>query len=110
MLKERDLDTRPAGQYAWAAARDANRYSDECRVLYTSAQRSQAETFRDLVELAYTNVRKEPTYRKTFVVIKVEKGQVRDRHFAREIDAICEERGYEKTHTPQGFNFRIRFK
>jgi len=110
MLQEKELKTQSAGMYAWAAAKDAERYSDECRVVYTPSQRARAETFRDLVEMAYTNVRPEPTYRKKFVVIKVEHGQVRDRKMAREIDAIVAERGYEKTRTAQGFNFRITFK
>lgn len=108
MLKEKDLASQSAGQYAWAAAIRANQYSDQCRMLYTPSQRSAAERFRDVVELAYTNVRKEVTYRKTFIVVKCENGEVRDRKFAREIDAICEERGYQKTRTAQGFNFRIK--
>jgi len=109
MIKEKELNSRAAGVYAWAAAQDAHRYSDECRMLYTSAQRARAETFKDLVEMAYTNVRAEPTYRKKFVVIKVEHGRVRDRKMAQEIDAIVAERNYEKTVTAQGFNFRITF-
>lgn len=108
MLQEKELNTRSAGNFAWAAAKDAERYSDECRVRYTPRDRARAETFRDLVELAYTNVRPEPTYRKTFIVIKVENGNVRDRKWASEIDAICVERNYEKTRTAQGFNFRIK--
>jgi hypothetical protein len=109
MLQEKELKTHAAGMYAWAAARDAERYSDECRMRYTSAQRARAESFRDIVELAYTNVRKEPTYRKKFVVVKIENGQVRDRKMAREIDLIVQERGYEKTVTAQGINFRVKF-
>jgi hypothetical protein len=109
MIQEKELNSRAAGVYAWAAAQDAHRYSDECRMRYTPAQRARAETFRDLVEMAYTNVRAEPTYRKKFIVVKVEHGQVRDRKMAREIDAIVAERNYEKTFTPQGFNFRITF-
>lgn len=107
MINTRDLDTQPAGRYAWAAARDANRYSDECRMSYTGRERSQVETFLSLVQMAYTGVRAEPTYRKKFAVVKIEKGEVRDRHLAREIDAICEERGYEKVRTPQALSFRV---
>jgi hypothetical protein len=109
MIKTKELDTRSAGQYAWYAARDAQRYSDECRMLYTPRQRSQVETFLSIVQMAYTRVRAEPTYRKSFAVIKIENGSVRDRRLAREIDDLCQERGYEKVTTPQGSNFRIRF-
>lgn len=103
----KDLDTQPAGRYAWAAARDANRYSDECRMLYTGRERSQVETFLGLVEMAYSGVRPEPTYRKKFAVVKIENGQVRDRRLAREIDTICEERGYQKIRTAQALSFRV---
>jgi len=109
MIKEKELNSRAAGVYAWAAAQDAHRYSDECRMRYTPAQRARAETFKDLVEMAYTNVRDKLTYRKKFVVVKVEHGRVRDRKMAQEIDAIVAERNYEKTVTPQGFNFRVTF-
>jgi len=107
MISTRELDNKPAGRYAWAAARDAERYSDECRMLYTGRQRSQVETFLSLVQLAYTRVRAEPTYRKSFAVIKIENGVVRDRRLAREIDEICEERGYQKVRTGQALSFRV---
>jgi len=109
MIKEKELNSRAAGVYAWAAAQDAERYSDECRMRYTPAQRARAETFKDLVEMAYTNVGDKLNYRKKVVVVKVEHGQVRDRKMAQEIDTIVAERNYEKTVTPQGFNFRITF-
>lgn len=107
MLKIRDLDSQPAGAYAWAAARDAQRYSDECRMLYSGKRRAQIESFLSLVEMAYTGVRSEPTYRKKFAVIKIENGMVRDRRMAREIDTICEERGYQKIRTAQALSIRI---
>jgi hypothetical protein len=108
MSQTKDLDTRPAGQYAWAAARDAQRYSDECRMLYSGQKRARIETFLSLVQMAYSGVREEPTYRKNFATIKIAKGSlVRDRRMAREIQAICEERGYEQRTTPQGLIFRI---
>ena len=107
MPKIRDLDSQPAGQYAWAAARDAQRYSDECRMLYSGQKRARVETFLTLVQMAYTGVRGEPTYRKNFAVIKIENGLVRDRRMVREIDTICDERGYEKIRTAQALSFRI---
>lgn len=107
MPKIRDLDSQPAGQYAWAAARDAQRYSDECRMLYSGQKRARVETFLTLVQMAYTGVRAEPTYRKNFAVVKVENGLVRDRRMVREIDSICDERGYEKIRTAQALSFRI---
>lgn len=109
MVEEKQLNTHSAGRYAWAAARDANRYSDECRMLYTNTQRARAESFNRMVDMAYTNVRPEPTYRKTFVVVKIENGQVRDRGYAKMVEDEAAEQGYEKTVSPQGTNFRIKF-
>lgn len=107
MPKEKELDSLPAGQYAWAAARDAHRYSDECRMLYSGQKRARIETFLSLVAMAYTGVREEPTYRKNFAVVKIENGLVRDRKMAREIDTICDERGYQKVRTAQALSIRI---
>ncbi len=109
MIVEKELNSQAAGAYAWAAAQNAHRYSDECRMRYTPSQRARDQLFPALVDMAYTNVRAVPTYRKKFVVIKVEHGEVRDRKIAQEIDAIVAERKYEKTVTAQGFNFRITF-
>ena len=109
MLQEKELKSASAGQFAWAAARDANRYSDECRMLYTNAQRARAESFHRMVDMAYTNVRRELTYRKSFVVVKIEKGQVRDRTYARMVEDEAAERGYVRTVTPQSVNYRITF-
>ena len=108
MLQEKELKNTSAGQFARAAAIDAHRYSDECRMAFNARQQSIAQSFRDLVEMAYTGVEREPNYRKTMAVIKVHRGSVvRDRSIAREIDAICLERGYVKVRTATGMLFRI---
>lgn len=107
MPKIHELDSQPAGRYAWAAARDAQRYSDDCRMLYSGQKRAKIETFLSLVQMAWTGVRPEPTYRKNFAVIKIENGLVRDRHMAREIDTICDQRGYQKVRTAQALCYRI---
>lgn len=108
MLQEKELKNMSAGQFARAAAIDAKRYSDECRMAFSPQKQAQAQSFRDLVELAYTGVEREPNYRKTMAVIKVHRGAVvRDRSIAREIDVICQERGYVKMRTATGTLFRI---
>lgn len=106
-MKDKELDTKSAGAYAYAAAISADRYSDECRVLYTPRQRAAAETFADVVKLAYSASRSYITYRKTFITVKLENAQVRDRKTLREVEAIAQERGYERTRSNQGVSFRI---
>lgn len=108
MLKTKELDTKPAGRFAFAAARDATRYSDECRMLYTARQRAAAETFMDIVSAAYSGKQIYLTYRKTFITVKVDGPTLRDRRVRRELDAICEERGYEKVQSAQGIVYRIK--
>lgn len=107
MLKEKDLQTNAAGYFAYAAAIDANRYSDECRMLYTPRQRAQAETLKDVVVMAYSAQKLYVTYRKKFIAIKLTGAIVRDRRVVRELEALCEERGYEKTRSAQGIAYRI---
>ena len=109
MLQERELNSASAGRHAWAASQRAYRYSDDCRMLYTNAQRARAESFLRMVDMAYTNVRDEPIYRKTFVVVKIENGQVRNREYARMVEQEAAEQGYERTVTPQSTNYRMRF-
>jgi len=107
MLKERELDAKPAGRYAYAAAIDADRYSDECRARFTAQERAKIETFKDIVTMAYSSKTSFINFRKTMAVIKLVDSQVRDRKLVREVDAICEERGYEKVRTAQGLIIRM---
>lgn len=107
MLNTTELNTKTAGCFAFAASRDANRYSDECRMLYSPRQRAQAETLRDVVALAYSTKKMYVTYRKTFVAIKIVDSIVRDRRVVRELEALCEERGYQKATSAQGIVYRI---
>jgi hypothetical protein len=107
MRNERDLDTKPAGKNAYAASVDAGRYSDECQMLYTPKQRAAAQTFQDIVNMAYSAKQTYLTYRKTFVAVKLVNAIVRDRKILRELESICNERGYVKVNTAQGITFRM---
>ena len=107
MLKQRELDTKSAGRFAFAAARDANRYSDECRMLYTAKERAQAETLCDIVTMAYAGKQVYITFRKTFISIKVDAPIVRDRKIVRELEEICTENGYVKARSAQGLAYQI---
>jgi hypothetical protein len=106
MLKEKDLDTR-GSSVPWFAVKDAERYSDECRIIYSPSQRSQAETFKDIVSLGYSAKNIYITFRKKFIAIKVENPTPKNRRVINELHALCEERGYEKATTAQGIIYRI---
>ena len=107
MLNDKDLNNKPAGRFAFAAAKDANRYSDECRMTFTPSQRAYAETFRDILVLAYSAEEVFVNFRKTIISIKLTKPQVRDRKVVRELDAICAERGYVKARSEQGLLYKL---
>lgn len=107
MLQEKELNTRSAGRYAYAAAIDANRYSDECRMRYNGAERARVDTFVDLVNMAYS-ARVFTNYRKKWVQVYLKDVIVRDRKWARELDHIIAERDYEKVRTESGVTIRMR--
>lgn len=107
MMQEKELNTRPAGRFAYAAAIDANRYSDECRMRYSGAERARVETFVDLIGMAYS-ARVFTNYRKKWVQVYLKDVIVRDRKWAREIDEIIQERNYEKVRTDSGLTIRMR--
>lgn len=107
MLQEKELNTRSAGRFAYAAAKDASRYSDECRMLYTGAERARVDTFVDLVDMAYS-ARVFINYRKKWVQIYMKDVQVRDRRWTKELDNIIEERGYEKAKSESGLTIRMK--
>lgn len=101
------IDTKSAGRYAYAAAINASRYSDECRMLYTNSQRAKAETFLDVVCAAYSGRNAYITYRKSYMTVKVDAPTLRDRHMRDVLDAICAERGYQKVVSAQGITYRM---
>ena len=106
-MEEKQLNTQGAGVFARFAAIRANKYSDECRHLWTAKQQAQAETFKDIIGLAYSAKRTFLNYRRTMMVIKLENAIMRDRKMVRELEALCEERGYEKVRTNTGLEYCI---
>jgi hypothetical protein len=105
-MEARNLKYRDADEHARSAAIRAYIYSDNCRATWGTDKRAEAETFLNCAQLAYSGVRDEPTYRKTFIVVKIE-GQVRDRAALRVLDDIAQERGYDKVRSAQAISYRI---
>jgi len=106
-MKARQLNNEDAGLNARAAAIRASIYSDECRARWGAGKRSEAQTFIDCAQAAFTMVRDEPTYRKTFITVRID-GRCKNREAAKTLDLIAQERGYEKVQTPQTLIYRIR--
>jgi len=106
-MKSKELETQSAGYYAWAAARDAQ-FKSACESQnYTQAQKLIAERMKLALELCYFNTEVYITYRKKFITVKVNKGQVRDRRNLSLLEKDYELAGYEKVSSTQGVSYRI---
>jgi len=104
MLKE--LDTKEAGIFAFAAAMDAQRRNSNNKSLYSQEQVRKAVTARDLIDTAFVYTKLYINYRKTFIAVKAEGARRKD-SMAREVLALFESNGYGVVSTPQGLIVRI---
>lgn len=107
MLQEKDLKTVGAGFNALGAAINAELRNREAASTYTSAQRAAAQTVIDIMDLCYNYTNTFKNFRKTFIAVKLENAQVRDKKLAKQVDAILEAKGYVKVKTPQGLVVRM---
>jgi hypothetical protein len=107
MKDEKELNAPAAGQYANAARLRAGSYSDQYRITYTARERARIETMTDIVQMAYRADTSYLNFRKTMAVIKLVGAQIRSRQEVRDLEAICEERGYERVRTAQGLLIRM---
>ena len=78
-MKERELETKSAGYYAFAAARDARMRATVMWTHYTDAERTRAERMKLGLELCYSAKGIYINPRNKFIAIKVDKPTVKDR-------------------------------
>jgi len=102
----KELDTKDAGSYAYAAARDAQRQNSNNKSTYSQDQIRKALTVRDLLDSAYTYNNLYINYRKKFIAVKAEGARARDA-MAKEVVQLFESNGYLVAQTPQGLIVRI---
>ena len=102
----KELDTKDAGGYAYAAARDAQRQNSNNKSTYSQDQIRRALTVRDLLDSAYSYSKLYINYRKRFIAVKAEGARARNR-MAKEVVALFESNGYLVAATPQGLIVRI---
>jgi len=107
-VEERKLNTRSAGRFAFAASLDAERRNNENASCYSSAERSAANTARDLLDMAYAYKGLHINYRKTFIAVKVDAPLVKDKLTVRAVKDVFKEKGYEVLVSPQGIVVRIK--
>ena len=102
----KELETKQAGSFAYAAAMDAQRQNSNNKSTYTQEQVRQALTVRDLLDSAFSYKTLYINYRKKFIAVKAEGARARD-SMAREVVKLFESNGYLVASTPQGLIVRI---
>ena len=102
----KDLDTKEAGQYAFAAVMDAQRRNSNNKSQYSSEQIRRALIVQDLIDTAFSYKSLYVNYRQKFIAIKAEGARAKDA-MAREVIKLFESNGYGVVSTPQGMIVRI---
>lgn len=106
-MQERELETRSAGYYAYAAARDARMRAAAMWTHYTEAERVRAERMKLALELCYSAKRFFINPRSKFITIKIEHPRVVDRYNLELLESDYEQQGITKVVTAQGITYRI---
>ena len=102
----KELDTKDAGRYAFAAVMDANRRNSNNKSFYSQEQIKKAITVRDLIDTAFSYSNLYINYRQKFIAIKAEGARARD-SLAKDVVDLFELNGYGVVSTPQGMIVRI---
>ena len=102
----KELETKAAGGFAFAAALDAQRQNSNNTSHYTQEQVRQALTVRDLLDSAFSYKSLYINYRKKFIAVKAEGARAKDT-MAKEVVELFESNGYCVAATPQGVIVRI---
>jgi len=106
-MLEKELETKSAGYYAYAASRDASMKSLIASTHYTEAEKITAERVKLGLEHVYSARGVYITYRKKFISIKLDQPRVRDRVNLRLLEEEYASKGYVKASTEQGITYRI---
>jgi len=103
----KETEHKSAGNYAWVAARDARMNSAINASLYTDQQKLKAERAKLALELCYYAKEVHIEFRKTFISVKVDGAQVKDKKGLKLLEMCYANEGYEKCITKQGVTYRI---
>jgi hypothetical protein len=101
----KELETKSAGRYAFAAAMDAQRRNSNNKSHFSADEIRRALTVRDLLDTAFGYNRLYINYRKTFIAVKAERAWAKS--MAKEVLALFESNGYTVVSTPQAVIVRL---
>ena len=106
-MQERELESKGAGYYAYAAARDARMRAAAMWSHYTEAERVRAERMKLALELCYSARAFYINPRGKFITIKIENPRVKDRANLALLESDYEREGVAKVVTAQAVIYRI---
>ena len=106
-MKTNELDTKSAGYYAFAAARDARMRNIIESSHYSEKQKISADRMALALEFVYQAKGIYINYRKKFIAVKVDRAYVKDRNNLNLLEADYEALGYKKSASPQGITYHI---
>jgi len=106
-MQERDSEHKPAGNYAWFAARDARMKSAVNSSLFTDAQKIRAERMKLALEMVYSCEEVSITNCKKWIRVKVHKPVVRDKKNLALLEKDWTNEGITKVHTAQGVIYHV---
>jgi len=102
----RELDTKDSGQYAFAAAIDAQRRNSNNKSTCSPEDIRRAVSARELLDLGFASTALFINYRARWIAVKAEGARPRDAQ-ARAVIKLFEELGYNVCRTAQGLIVRI---
>ena len=106
-MKAQELETKSAGYYAFAAARDASMRAIAMWSHYTDRERVRAERIKIGLEMVYNAKGVHINPRGKFIAIKVDQARVRDRKMLALLEKDYELLSITKVVTEQGVTYRI---
>ena len=106
-MKAHELETKSAGYYAYAAARDASMRAVAMWSHYTDRERVRAERMKLGLEMVYNAKGIHINPRGKFIAVKVDRPQVRDRKNLALLEKDYELLSITKVVTEQGITYRI---
>jgi len=106
-MKAQELETKSAGYYAYAAARDASMRAIAMWSHYTDRERVRAERMKLGLEMVYHAKGIHINPRGKFIAVKVDQPQIRDRKNLALLEKDYELLGITKVLTKQGVTYRI---
>ena len=106
-MQTTELDTKNAGFYAYAAARDARMRATAMWSHYTEAEKVRAERIRLGLEMVYSAKAIYVNPRAKFIAIKIDSPTVRDRKNLVLLEQDYDKLSIKKAVSAQGVTYRI---